>query len=62
MILSHNHPTSTGISADDLRIVFDLEFGGIRAIAKDGSNYYVKKIGNMGKSDFYKTTSNVAKK
>lgn len=39
-----------------------MDFGGIRAITKDGNNYFVKKIGNMNNTDFYKTTSNVAKK
>lgn len=62
VILSHNHPTSTGISADDIKIVFDKQFGGIRAIAKDGNNYLVKKIGSMDKPNFYKTTSDVVKK
>ena len=62
VILTHNHPTSTGISAEDIKIVFDLQFGGIRAIAKDGNNYFLKKIGNMSDVDFYKTTSNIAKK
>ncbi len=62
VILSHNHPTSTGISAEDIKIVFDKQLGGIRAIAKDGNNYFVKKVGNISTDDFYKTTSNVAKK
>ena len=62
VILSHNHPSSTGISAEDIKIVFDKQFGGIRAVAKDGNNFFVKKIGKMEQSDFYKTTYNIAKK
>ena len=48
IILTHNHPNSTGISTDDIKLMFQLQLGGIRAIGKDGSIYFVKNIGGKG--------------
>ncbi|WP_026703843.1 hypothetical protein [Flavobacterium soli] len=62
IILSHNHPTSTGISADDIKIVINNKLGGIRAVAKDGSNYMLKNIGKMTRDDFTKLTSKIAER
>lgn len=61
VILTHNHPTSTGISAEDIRYVFLKQLGGIRAVTREGHAYFLRKTGKMSALEFQEVTRDVVK-
>jgi proteasome lid subunit RPN8/RPN11 len=62
VILTHNHPTSSGISAEDIRYVFMKQLGGIRAVTREGHTYFLRKTGKLSVSEFHKVANDVYKK